>query len=187
VHETTFILGENATATVVSGSSDHIRQSTLNDSALVLQYQTEGQTVVELGNGALVYILGGQIASLRNECTHWTIGRTEAYKFWVLYLPEDDSPSGLGPQYSHSNPMIVKGGYLLRSVSDDGGVLSLVGDLNATTDFEIIAPSSFTGVSFNGDELETKDTGYGTLTASRVVQLPTVDLPDLESLVWVSK
>jgi hypothetical protein len=70
VHETAFVLGENTTATVVSGSGDHIKQTTLNNSALVLQYQTEGQTVVELGNGALVYILGEYISSLENEYTH---------------------------------------------------------------------------------------------------------------------
>jgi len=80
----------------------------------------------------------------------------------------------------------VKGGYLLRTASISGDRLALSGDLNSTTTFEIIAPvvSSRT-VPFNGEELRTKRTTYGTLVASRTPHLPDVNLPDLDSLIWV--
>lgn len=45
-------------ATVVSGEADGFTQSTLLDSALVLQFTTNGQTVVQLSSGALIYVLG---------------------------------------------------------------------------------------------------------------------------------
>lgn len=80
----------------------------------------------------------------------------------------------------------MKGGYLLRTASVSDGSLSLTGDLNSTTTFEIIATTASTRhVTFNGEKLDTKETSYGTLTASRVAHVPDVELPNLESLSWV--
>lgn len=80
----------------------------------------------------------------------------------------------------------MKGGYLLRTASISGDELTLSGDLNGTTTFEIIAPvASSRTVYFNGEKLRTKKTTYGTLVASRTPHLPDVSLPDLDSLIWV--
>lgn len=82
----------------------------------------------------------------------------------------------------------MKGGYLLRSASLEDGVLALVGDLNSTTAFEIIAPIPSSGqVSFNGEDLTLEKTSYGTLrtTTDREFRLQDVTLPDLSSLSWV--
>lgn len=58
VHETAIKFGEAVPkASVVSGSGT-IKQQTLNSTNLVIQYTTKGQTVVEVGDKILLYILG---------------------------------------------------------------------------------------------------------------------------------
>lgn len=74
----------------------------------------------------------------------------------------------------------------MRNASISGSTLALVGDLNATTTFEIIAPSSVSSnITFNGANLSLNTTSYGTITASKDVSLPSVALPDLGSISWV--
>jgi opacity protein-like surface antigen len=109
--------------------------------------------------------------------------RATAYQFWVLHMPG----SGAYGAFSATNPIIVKGGYLLRSASTSGGTLALKGDLNGTTSFEIIAPAtSAKKVTFNGDNLALTKTKYGTLTATKDARLPTVTLPHLTAgSTWV--
>lgn len=95
----------------------------------------------------------------------------------------------LGPfaAYSTANPILIKGGYFLRSVSIHGGTLAIVGDLNATASFEIVAPATITTVSFNGRKLSANKTPYGTLvTSSKTPTLPAVTIPDIQTgSTWV--
>ena len=87
---------------------------------------------------------------------------------------------------SSSEPVIVKGGYLLRTAEISGGKLAISGDLNSTTVFEIVTPtSSLHTVTFNQEKLRTEKTKNGTLIASSTPHLPDVTLPQLESLTWV--
>lgn len=164
LHETALHFNGTApTAKVVSGSGTLKQQA--SSAGLVLQYTTTGQTVVEVGTGILLYILD----------------RDNAYDFWVLNPPG----TGAFANFNTKNPIIVKGGYFLRSVSISGGTLAIQGDLNSTAAFEIIAPSaSSKQVTFNGHGLALKKTPYGTLTAAQAVQLPAITLPDLESITW---
>ncbi|KAH7927546.1 glycoside hydrolase family 35 protein [Leucogyrophana mollusca] len=166
LHETAFkFSGSVPSATVVSGSGT-IKTETINSTNLVIQYTTTGQTVVEVGSDTLLYILD----------------RANAYEFWVLYPPT----TGAFANYSTTNPILVKGGYFLRSAEIDGSTLALTGDLNTTTtSFEIIAPAaSSKQVTFNGEPLTLEATSYGTATAEKTATFPAVDLPTLESLTW---
>ncbi|KIY45926.1 glycoside hydrolase family 35 protein [Fistulina hepatica ATCC 64428] len=168
LHETAILFDSTPfnAALTTTGTSDVVSEI-LDDVALVLQYMTDGQTVVELGSGILLYILD----------------RTTAYEFWVLHPPAPEK--GSYANYSTDNPVIIKGGYFLRSISIDGGTLNILGDLNATADFEIIGPSNITEVTFNGASLDTQSTSYGTLqTGSVEPDLPEINLPDLSALTW---
>ncbi|KAJ6627468.1 glycoside hydrolase superfamily [Mycena sp. CBHHK59/15] len=163
LHETAIKFTSKApTATVVSGKGS-IKTKILAGNSLVLQYTTTGQTVVEVGN-AILYILD----------------RANAYQFWVLHPPS----TGTFAQFSTHNPILVKGGYLLRSVATSGSTLELTGDLNSTSSFEIIAPAVFQSATFNGVRLSLTKTRYGTLTGQRNANLPVVALPDLATLKW---
>jgi hypothetical protein len=68
------------------------------------------------------------------------------------------------------------------------GTLALTGDLNTTsTSFEILAPSAYSSkVTFNGQALSVTKTKYGSLVGHITTHFPTIQLPDLQSLKWVS-
>ncbi|KAF7353098.1 Beta-galactosidase [Mycena venus] len=165
LHETAFkFTSAIPAATVVSGTGT-IKTKVLAGNSLALQYQTTGQTVVQVGNTVL-YILD----------------RANAYDFWVLH----PASTGAFAQFSTQNPILVKGGYLLRSVSTTSGTLAFTGDLNSTApvSFEIIAPAAFQSATFNGVKLALTKTRYGTLTAQKTATLPAVTLPNLAALKW---
>ncbi|KAL2202165.1 glycoside hydrolase family 35 protein [Sarocladium strictum] len=82
------------------------------------------------------------------------------------------------------NNSLVFGGYLVRSAKASDKTLKVVGDLNATTTFEFVAPSSARSFTFNGRRLTTISTKYGTKTATVEPRLPDVNLPDLKGLTW---
>jgi hypothetical protein len=107
-----------------------------------------------------------------------------AYDFWTLYPPT----SGSFALYGRANPVLVKGGYFLRNVTLAADTLALTGDLNATsTSFEILTPSaSSSKITFNGQPLSVTKTKYGSLVGIVAAQLPTIQLPNLQNLTWVS-
>lgn len=183
LHETAFTFNVAVpNATVVSGSGT-IQQKVLNSTQLVLQYNTTGQTVVNVGSNILLYILGMCISFSMTpwHATHLSIDRAEAYQFWVLH-----PPSSNGSLYSTDNPIIVKGGYLLRNATVSGDTLALRGDLNATANFEIVGSStSLSSVTFNGVNLSLSHTSYGTITSSQTVSLPSISVPNLATSNWV--
>jgi hypothetical protein len=186
LHETAIMYtGAAPKATVVLGSNS-VKQQTLDNVAIIIQYTTSSQTVVEVGTKILLYIMGKFLtavaAVINAELTLDMIERSEAYQFWSLHLP------GTGPyaSFNTKDTVLIKGGYLIRSAQTSDGTLSLVGDLNATASFEVIAPAAATKrVTFNGDNLSLKKTGYGTLLATKRAQLPAVTVPDLQHITWV--
>ncbi|KDR83515.1 hypothetical protein GALMADRAFT_56290 [Galerina marginata CBS 339.88] len=169
LHETAIKLTTPAppTVKVVSGSGN-VAQKVLtsgSSTALALQYTTTGQTVVQVGSNILLYI----------------VDRANAYQFWVLHPPT----TGDLAQFNTENPIIVKGGYLMRTVNVKGSTLALTGDLNNTSNFEIIAPAAQSkSITFNGAALTVAKTSYGTLTAKKTVSLPDASLPHLPSISW---
>ncbi|KAK7060173.1 hypothetical protein VNI00_000937 [Paramarasmius palmivorus] len=165
LHETAFSYTTSALpeARIVSGSNT-IEAKAISNNTLAVQYKTTGQTVVAVGEKTLLYILD----------------RETAYQFWVLHPPS----SGTFPLYSTTNPVIIKGGYLMRTVSFEKGTLAIVGDLNTTSNLEIIAPRSTKTITFNGKRLPFEPSTYGTLLARVTPNLPQVTIPDLQSLQW---
>ncbi|KAB8229654.1 glycoside hydrolase family 35 protein [Aspergillus alliaceus] len=136
----------------------------------VVQWRVDpsSRRVVKFNNGLEVYLL-------------W---RNEAYKYWVLDLPAID-PLGLYVSPSRvTNSVIVKAGYLIRSASIEGDVLYLRGDVNATTELEVIwAPRNISSLVFNGEEVQA-DLSTGRLTGIVHFTAPQIAPPDLEALSW---
>lgn len=78
------------------------------------------------------------------------LSREDAYNHWRLELPSEK----FGNYTSGTKQsVIVKGGYLLRGAEISGHELKLTGDINATTDFELLFNSTekVKFISFNGD------------------------------------
>ena len=63
-----------------------------------------------------------------------------------------------------TEPVVVQGPYLVRTVEIDKGTLEITGDWENTTSLEVFAPSSVSQIKFNGQQLSVKKTSYGSLT-----------------------
>lgn len=97
-----------------------------------------------------------------------------------------DVSAGKYANFNTKNPVLVKGGYLIRSVDIKSDTLQISGDLNSTTSLEIIAPAAVKKVVFNGLNLSAKRTPYGTLLVHKNAKTPAVTLPNLKALTWVN-
>lgn len=100
---------------------------------------------------------------------------------------ELEGPSPVGNFMSPSKELvIVKAGYLIRTAAIDGEELRLTGDVNATTEVEVIsAPSqNIERIVFNGERLDTVKSQHGKLSATIHYEPPALSLPDLPRLEW---
>ncbi|KAL5318830.1 hypothetical protein ACEPPN_013897 [Leptodophora sp. 'Broadleaf-Isolate-01'] len=126
-----------------------------------------------------------RIISFGDELEVYLLWRNDAYNYWVLDLPLPQ-PLGLHVSPSRSgSSVIVRGGYLMRNATISDKTLLLTGDLNATTEVEVIATPAgcCSALAFNGKNVNTivKD---GRLSGTLEYQAPKTNLPRLSSLEW---
>lgn len=62
--------------------------------------------------------------------------------------------------------MIVQGPNLVRSVSLEGNIISILGDWLDTTALEVFSPRKISQVRFNGKEIHVKKSTYGSLVGT---------------------
>lgn len=117
--------------------------------------QANGATVVQLSNGVLAYLLDVPTA-------------------WTFFAP----PTTADPNVTPDNHIFVVGPYLVRTASVLDDTVSIVGDNANATTIEVYAGKNVAKISWNGQELETSKTTYGSLTAKisgtqdRNIELP---------------
>jgi hypothetical protein len=95
-----------------------------------------------------------------------------AYLFWAPNFSND-------PFAPVDQSILVQGPYLVRSVSNDGRCLALKGDILNTTAIEVFASASVNSLSWNGKQLQTSRTAYGSLKATVAAFNSTIKLPSL--------
>ncbi|OQE44287.1 hypothetical protein PENCOP_c002G08254 [Penicillium coprophilum] len=151
--------------TVVEGDGIEITQ---RRSAWVIQWHvTPARRIIRVGD-LEVYLL-------------W---RNEAYNYWVMELPVS------GPIGNYSSPskslVVVKAGYLIRTANLMNNHLQLTGDVNATTEIEVISSPAkkLKGITFNGEVLHTSKVSNGNLLGTVKYDPPKLDVPDLSNLEW---
>jgi Beta-galactosidase, domain 2./Glycosyl hydrolases family 35. len=114
----------------------------------------------------------------------YLLWRNEAYNYWVMELPIS-SPIG-----NYSSPskslVVVKAGYLIRTADLINKQLRLTGDVNATTEIEVISTplTTLKGITFNGEVLHISKTPNGNLWGTVRYNPPKLDIPDLSNLKW---
>ncbi|KAL9034838.1 MAG: hypothetical protein Q9214_006861, partial [Letrouitia sp. 1 TL-2023] len=110
--------------------------------------------------------------------------RNDAYNYWVIDLP-NHSPH---ENYSTSQPssIIIKAGYLVRTVSLKDRTLAITGDINRTTTVEVIggAPVGCSILDFNGESLTTTRNSYGVMSGVVDFKPPNFALPYFVGLEW---
>lgn len=137
-------------------------------SAIVLQWEVKpSRRIVTFGDDLEVHLL-------------W---RNEAYNYWVLNVPAP-GPLGLhASETSNNKAVIIKAGYLLRTAKISGNSLHLIGDVNTTTDIEVVStPTNISSVLFNG-EVATR-INNGRLSGEITFKDPKFTLPDLQNSDW---
>ncbi|KAL6154697.1 hypothetical protein ACJQWK_00661 [Exserohilum turcicum] len=105
--------------------------------------QSKGATIVEFSNGVLAYLLDIPSA-------------------WTFFAP----PTTKDPNVTPDKQIFVLGPYLVRSASVSGGTVAVVGDNANATTIEVYAGASVTKISWNGKDLDTTRTPYGSLSAT---------------------
>ncbi|KAG9192314.1 beta-galactosidase [Alternaria panax] len=105
--------------------------------------QSKGATVVDFSNGVLAYLLD----------------IPTAYTFFAPATTDD-------PNVTPDHQIFVLGPYLVRSASISGSTVLVIGDNANATTIEVYAGSATDTISWNGKELATKRTPYGSLTAA---------------------
>jgi hypothetical protein len=117
----------------------------------------------------------------------YILDRNDAYNYWVLDLPSSPVSGNYTNGTLETSAAVVKAGYLLRTVEVSGSALHLTGDLNATTEIEVIggAPTKLTELTFNGESIKfAQDSCSGVVTGSVTYKEPSFSIPDLSTVSW---
>ncbi|EED13499.1 beta-galactosidase, putative [Talaromyces stipitatus ATCC 10500] len=114
------------------------------------------------------------------------LSRNDAFNYWVLDLKRPAPLNRYASSERSNNSVIVKAGYLLRTADVAHSVLQLKGDINATTEIELIAgPPSIFSIYFNGKKVPTT-VSNGRLSGNVTYTKTDLKLPDLASCKWHS-
>jgi hypothetical protein len=113
-------------------------------SAMATSYtQSAGSCVLQFDNG-IRFVL---------------VDRAAAYGTWVPSLSNN-------PFTYENTTIVVQGLYLVRSAAIQKKTIALTGDWSNATTLEVFAPKSVDRVTFNGKEVKTTETSYGSLVGN---------------------
>ncbi|CAE7133094.1 unnamed protein product, partial [Rhizoctonia solani] len=189
---------EVATWTTID-DQDHILLYTSNQTTTTALYTTSatkpvisGSTSIKISSSANTVVITGPAPV--SGLARVTVGKTSVWivnKSWLgprLWQPRVSGTSGNG-RYDLSprtGSVFVFGPYLVRGATIKGTQLAITGDLKsgATTELEVLAPSTVKSVYWNGKAVSVSKTATGTLKGSIGVKDLTPKLPDLKSLEW---
>ncbi|PWY89958.1 putative beta-galactosidase B [Aspergillus heteromorphus CBS 117.55] len=151
------IKGTKSGSVVSQGQGSEVEFHQESGNLVVAFTQSAGMSVVQLDGRIRVVILD----------------RTAAYEFWAPALTED-------PLVPETEAVLVQGPYLVRSASVESSTLELKGDSVNETALEIFAPKTVNSVTWNGKQVKTSKTSYGSLKAS-IAAPASIKLPALTS------
>ncbi|KAF2673094.1 glycoside hydrolase family 35 protein, partial [Microthyrium microscopicum] len=147
--------------------------------------------LIQLGNVPPVWLVKWKVTKSRRilrfeeaDLEVHLIWRNHAYSHWTLELP---APMPIGNYSSPSkSSVVIAGGYLMRSASVSGNELHLTGDVNATTDIELLhePTGKVMQIFFNGHDLNAAQSPEGLLKATIPWKAPSYTLPDFSATKW---
>lgn len=113
----------------------------------------------------------------------YLLWRNEAYSYWPMEL---QAPEPIGNFTSPSKDLfIIKAGYLIRTAKINKQQLWITGDINATTQIEVISsPTRVTEIVFNGKRIQTSKGATGKISGVIDYQPPALDIPDISKSQW---
>jgi beta-galactosidase GanA len=174
-------------------TSELMSQSATGGKATALLYGppgTDGETVLRYTTEPTVNVLSGQAATswdagrgdLRLDYTH--SGLTEVQITGggapplLLLIATTDVAQQFWPQSTAAGPVLVRGGYLVRTAASHGAVLALTGDTSQSGPLTVWAPPGIKAVTWNGQPVHVTGGTGGSLAGSVPGPAP-VSLPSL--------
>ena len=162
----TVISGASSTAPKVSGSTSISAKSGSNGTVIITGEPT-GLSAVSFGKTVVL-----------------VAPKETALSFWNVHLPSTSAT--IYDRAPDVPSVLVLGPYLVRnaSLADNGSVLVLQGDLNATTTLQVFAPASVRRVTWNGANVKVTKSPLGALTGTLTLTAKAPELPDLKTAEW---
>jgi beta-galactosidase GanA len=159
---------------------------------------TDGETVFQYASQPTVTVLSGSVQSawdatrdqLRLDYTLGGLAEVEVTGGgrppMLLLIADTNTAEDFWPESTAAGPVLVEGGYLVRTAQAFGGALALTGDTSQAGPLTVWAPPGLTSVTWNGQPVTTTRGSDGSLTGTVPGPAP-VTLPTLANWKFSSE
>lgn len=170
-----YAVGGQSIEAVVAGSGQ--AQPSVTGSSTIAAHSVNSTTVISGTTSGVAVVTVGSIKVIVTD-------KQTAYTF---SQPRLSKPGyfNVGPATSS---VLIYGPYLVRNVtlSSNGETLSLVGDVNATTNINIFAPKTVKTFKWNGATISTKKGTLGSSVGTIAFKYASIaKLPSLSAATWL--
>jgi beta-galactosidase GanA len=177
---------------LVYSTSELMTQASIGGQATALLYDpagTDGETVLRYASQPTVSVLAGSVPStwdasrgdLRLDYTHQGLAEVEVTGGGnppLLLITTTNVAEQFWPQSTAAGPVLVQGGYLVRTATTHGPTLALTGDTSAAGGLTVWAPPAVRSVTWNGRTVSVTPGPDGSLRGQLTGPAP-VTLPAL--------
>ena len=162
-------------------TSQLMTHATIGGTAVALLYGdagTDGETVLRYASQPTVNVLSGTVQStwdptrgdLRLDYTHQGLAEVRisggGTPPLLLLIADTNTAESFWPETTQAGPVLVSGGYLVRTASTFGPVLALTGDTSQPGPLTVWAPSGIRYVTWNGQPVQVTAGQDGSLQGS---------------------
>ncbi len=176
-------------------TSQLMTHATIGGTAVALLYGdagTDGETVLRYASQPTVNVLSGTVGStwdssrgdLRLDYTHQGLAEVRisggGTPPLLLLIADTNTAEQFWPESTSAGPVLVSGGYLVRTATAAGPVLALTGDTSAASPLTVWAPSGIRYVTWNGQPVKVTAGQDGSLQGN-IAGPGQVTLPALEN------
>jgi beta-galactosidase GanA len=174
-------------------TSQLMTQATIGGQAVALLYGdagTDGETVLRYTSQPTVTVLSGSVQSawdpsrgdLRLDYVHQGLAEVQVSGGGtpplLLLIADTNTAESFWPEATSAGPVLVSGGYLVRTAASYGPLLALTGDTSQPGPLTVWAPPGIKYVTWNGQPVSVttgKDGSLqGSLSGPRQVTLPSL-------------
>ncbi|KAI7848004.1 glycoside hydrolase superfamily [Circinella umbellata] len=163
---------EGEFAIKIKGDKSHVEtdddsvKSETKDGILQLTYTHPNGT-------APVYISGGT----EKDLLVLIAGYDSALRWWAPYIEE-----------KKGERVLIHGPYLVRSAKKDESTIAFTGDIDETTDIQVVLPDGIKSITWNGEKVKLKKQDkHGIYTGTLEFKNPDIKFTDLTEATWKYK
>jgi beta-galactosidase GanA len=182
-------------------TQETIGSSTAQPKDMALLYDpagTDGETVLHYASQPTVNVASGTVHStwdpstgdLRLDYVHNGLAEVQitggGTTPLLLLIADTNSAEDFWPEATAAGPVLVEGGYLVRTATVHGSTLALTGDTSKPGSLSVWAPATVRSVTWNGQPVGTTASPDGALTGTVGGPAP-VALPKLTSWKFASE